>query len=110
MTNVYHAADAPYKASDCKKTTTPCLSPSTQDIYHLEGHQVMCETGAALQTYELRECSNGGLSGYQYEYTCCIVQGMGGCELEFLPWADLTQKNPLVAVSQSTLVCEAEHV
>ena len=50
-----------------------------------------------------------GASRYQYEYRCCQVRGIGGCEAEFTGWTEVEKGKELTGLAQQSIHCEAGH-
>jgi hypothetical protein len=80
-------------------------------LYQLEAHPIQCPEGQALQNFQMSKCEKLGQHGYRYDYSCCLLQGMGGRKMLFTPWAAVASgTKQLTTMTQQDLQCEAGSV
>ncbi|CAE7502123.1 LPAL2 [Symbiodinium sp. CCMP2456] len=84
----YWMSSLVFRPQQCYDLQTTCTQAKDSELYQLEAHRVQCASGQAMQSVAFKAC---GAKSYQYEYRCCDVEGMGGCELELTPW---TKREP----------------
>ena len=58
-------------------------------------------------TLEFKSCKIDDKHGYHYEYSCCRLQGQGGCEALFTPWTQIedTDSGAMEAMLKNEMTC-----
>merc|ERR1712154_240548 len=65
---------------------TACEPANDQKLFHLEAHPIECDVSQLLMSFSFMKAG----TCYSYDYKCCEVDGVGGCEMFLTPWSDAT--------------------
>eukprot|EP00930_Biecheleria_cincta_P015003 TRINITY_DN12662_c0_g1_i2.p1 TRINITY_DN12662_c0_g1~~TRINITY_DN12662_c0_g1_i2.p1 ORF type:complete len:1799 (-),score=363.00 TRINITY_DN12662_c0_g1_i2:149-5545(-) len=96
-------------SATCVFLETPCQAlASDAKLWHLEMHDVGsgCPIGTMLNRVKFEQCSMAGQ--YQYKYTCCPVQGTGGCQEKETEWGEVGSNSDLASLQYHTVSCDRD--